>query len=143
MRTLIAFDKFKDGITAREACDAAATALLGLHPDWTLDRCPLTDGGEGFADTLTTAAGGVFHSSTVRGPLDAPVEARFGMVPLSGIPSAARALLEIPERGNNSDDRVAIVEMASASGLALLPHDLRNPWRTCSHACHPRVTFLR
>ena len=55
MRVLVAFDKFKDALTARAACETAATALRAKHPGWELDLCPLTDGGEGFAEALTLA----------------------------------------------------------------------------------------
>ena len=58
MRALLAFDKFKDALTARQACELAARALRDRHPDWQLDLCPLADGGEGFAEILTHAAGG-------------------------------------------------------------------------------------
>ncbi len=53
MRVLLAFDKFKDALGAREACRVAAEALQSQHPDWECDLCPLTDGGEGFAEILT------------------------------------------------------------------------------------------
>ncbi len=63
MRVLLAFDKFKDSLAADAACDAAATALRKRHPDWSLDSCPLADGGEGFAALLTTAARGQLLSN--------------------------------------------------------------------------------
>ena len=47
MRVLIAFDKFKDSITAERACAVASEALGALHPGWAIDPCPLTDGGGG------------------------------------------------------------------------------------------------
>jgi glycerate kinase len=131
MRILLAFDKFKDGLPARSACDAAAAALSEVHPGWMVDACPLTDGGEGFAETLTTAAQGALSRVTVRGPLDAPVNADFGIVSSSNIPPAARALLQLPAE-NERDASVAIIEMAAASGLALLKPELRDPWRTSS-----------
>ncbi len=49
MRVLVAFDKFKDSLTARQACELAAEALRKEQPQWQLDLCPLTDGGESFA----------------------------------------------------------------------------------------------
>ena len=58
MRVLLAFDKFKDALAARAACEAAAAALRQRHTDWSLDFCPLADGGEGFAEILTNSAGG-------------------------------------------------------------------------------------
>jgi len=131
MRVLLAVDKFKDSLTAPAACAAAAAALREKHPDWSLDECPLADGGEGFASILTRAAGGVMIATTVAGPRGAPHKAAFGLVPWQQIPAAAQALLHLPldprERAN-----IAVIEMAAASGLALLPNAQRDPWQTTS-----------
>ncbi len=133
MRVLLAFDKFKDSLTAPQACAAAAAALRERHPDWSLDECPLADGGEGFAPILTRAAGGVPLMHEVAGPRGRPVAAGFGLVPLANIPSAARALLKIQNREPKIENpQVAVIEMAAASGLALLPDDQRDPWQTTS-----------
>jgi len=129
MRALLAFDKFKDSLTARQACDAAAAALRRHHPGWQLDLCPLADGGEGFTEILTTAAGGSLSSLTVTGPRGSPVNAVFGLVPWAKIPAAARAMLQLPAVPLDHAE-VAVIEMASASGLALLPPDQRDPWLT-------------
>ena len=131
MRVLLAFDKFKDSLTAPAACAHAATALRASHPDWSLDLCPLTDGGEGFAPILTQAAGGTTHTATVTGPRGTPVAATFGLVKLNAIPAAARELLALPA-SLPADATVALIEMATASGLALLPAGERDPWQTTS-----------
>ena len=75
MHVLLAFDKFKDSLTAPAACAHAAAALRERHPDWTLDLCPLADGGEGFCEILTRAAGGTVETHTVTGPRGAPTPA--------------------------------------------------------------------
>lgn len=129
MRVLLAFDKFKDSLAADTACAAAATALHSRHPDWSLDLCPLADGGEGFAEILTHAAGGSLSSLSVTGPRNAAVDAAFGLVPWKKIPIAARALLQLPA-ALPDDAEIAVIEMAAASGLALLPADQRDPWQT-------------
>jgi len=129
MTVLLAFDKFKDSLTARQACDLTARALHGLHPDWRLDLCPLSDGGEGFAEILTTAAGGQLATLQVSGPRGDAVEATLGLVSLKKIPAAARGRLS----AENPEALIAIAGMASASGLALLPPELREPWQTTSH----------
>ncbi|HND60164.1 MAG TPA: glycerate kinase [Opitutaceae bacterium] len=129
MRALLAFDKFKDALTARQACAAAAAGLASRHADWTVDLCPLADGGEGFAEILTAAAGGTLASLTVTGPRGQPINASFGLVPWANIPPAARARLALPT-APREEAEVAVIEMASASGLALLPPDLRDPWHT-------------
>lgn len=123
MRVLIAFDKFKDALTAGAACEAAAGALRTKHPDWTLDLCPLTDGGEGFAEILTQAGRGRLKRIEVSGPRSGAVTAPFGLVPASGLPAAARGKLGVPDNAT-----LAVADMASASGLALLATAERNPW---------------
>jgi glycerate kinase len=146
MRALIAFDKFKDALTARQACDAAARALRGLHPDWQLDLCPLADGGDGFLDVLTLAARGRKINFPVMGPRGGTIEAPVGLVPVGNIPAEALSLLGLAPgsaaagRGQAGAGRepptgkstVAVVEMAAASGLALLPPELRDPWKATS-----------
>ena len=137
MRALLAFDKFKDALSAPQACALAAGSLRARQPDWTLDLCPLTDGGEGFCEILTQALGGTFEAHTVTGPRGEPVVARLGFVPLALIPATARRLLDLPDSQLSAlnsqlprDARVAVVEMAAASGLALLAPEARDPWLT-------------
>ena len=134
MRVLIAFDKFKDALTARQACGAAAYALRAKHSGWELDLCPLTDGGEGFCETLTQAVGGRLDWLEVSGPRYGTVSAATGMVAGSAIPEPARQRLHssltaghlpLPDQG-----LLAVIELASASGLELLPPEQRDPWHT-------------
>jgi len=132
MRVLIAFDKFKDSLTAPEACAIAAEALQKKQPDWQLTQCPLTDGGEGFAAILTRFSQGQIHQQTVTGPRGAPVDASFGLVTLSNIPAAARSLLDLPA-GITDTASIALIEMATASGLALLRDEDRDPWHTTTY----------
>jgi glycerate kinase len=123
MRVLIAFDKFKDALTAPQACEAAAGVLRMKHPDWTLDLCPLTDGGEGFAELLAGDGRGTIEDITVGGPRGGSFRAPLGTVPVARLPAAARSRLDLGGEGV-----VAVAGMASASGLALLTPEKRNPW---------------
>lgn len=132
MRVLVAFDKFKDSLSAREACDTAAHVLRELHRDWTIDSCPLTDGGEGFSEILTAAAGGHAIVSTVTGPRGDEVQAPIGIVSMEKIPAAARALIAMPPDPRGRKISMAVIDMASASGLALLEARDRDPWQTTS-----------
>ncbi len=131
LRVLLAFDKFKGSLTAPEACAAAAAGLRAAQPDWEIESCPLADGGDGFASILTRAAGGRLERRQVTGPRGDPIEAAFGLVPLARIPVRARQRLALGS-GLAADATVALVEMATASGLALLPPDQRDPWQTSS-----------
>ena len=138
MKILIAFDKFKDALTALEACEVAAGALRARHPGWELDLCPLSDGGDGFAEIFTRAVRGRLAKFSVVGPRGGRIEAALGLVPPASLPTAARDLLAVPALANFAVrdpaaakiGPIAIVEMASASGLALLATSQRDPWQT-------------
>jgi glycerate kinase len=129
MHVLIAFDKFKDCLTAQEACRLTADALRERQPAWTTTTCPLADGGEGFAEILTDAAGGEHVVVTVTGPRGAPVSVRYGLVAVAQVPSAARRSLGLAA-AEHDGARIAVVDMASVSGLALLAPADRDPWET-------------
>jgi glycerate kinase len=87
-------DKFRGTATARQASEAIAEGAS--RSGWSVRQFPLSDGGEGFLDVLDEV-GGQRHTLTVDGPLGGPVDARW----LGG-------------------DRLAVIEMARASGLALV-----------------------
>jgi glycerate 2-kinase len=125
MNVLIAADKFKDALTAPQACAAIEEGLKRVRPDWVTDLCPLTDGGEGFARILATVAGGEWLVCRVPGPRGEPVDAGFGVIEAARLPSAVLQRL-----GCACGGRLAVIEMAAASGLALLRNDERDVWRT-------------
>jgi glycerate kinase len=130
-RVLLAFDKFKDALTAQQAGAAVAAVLRETQPGWQLDVAPLADGGEGFATILTQAAGGSEVNVTATGPRGESRSVVFGLVPVTAIPTRARAQLQLSgEPGSGAT--VAVIEMAAVSGLALLPAGQRDPWLTTS-----------
>ncbi|MEZ0217915.1 MAG: glycerate kinase [Rariglobus sp.] len=124
MRVLIAADKFKDSLTAAQACEAIADGVRRTQPAWSVDQCPLTDGGEGFASILTEAARGEWTVCRVPGPRGEPVDAGFGVIEAARLPAAVLKRL-----GCAGEGRLAVIEMAAASGLALLRADERDVWR--------------
>jgi glycerate 2-kinase len=130
MRVLVAFDKFKDSLPAARACSIAAEAIASARGGWVLDECPLSDGGEGFTDILTHSAQGTLRGIEVTGPRGGRVSSQFGLVSVDRIPEAARAVLG--PAVTRSGDSVGVVEMASASGLALLAPDMRDLMRASS-----------
>jgi glycerate kinase len=130
-RVLLAFDKFKDALTAQQAGEAVAAALREQQPGWVLDLAPLADGGEGFATILTQAPRGREVSVAATGPRGGRQPAAFGLVPVSAIPAVARAQLQLSGEVN-AGATVAVIEMAVISGLALLPQDQRDPWQTAT-----------
>jgi glycerate kinase len=93
-------DKFRGTLTAAEAAAAMARGLRTGGFD-EVREVPLADGGEGTLDALVAARGGVRRSTPVTGPLGAVVEAEWAVLP----------------------DGTAVVEMARASGLALVHLD--------------------
>ncbi len=113
MKIVVALDSFKGSLTAVQACDIVAQALRSSVPGVEVVTKPMADGGEGTASVLMAAAGGQWISKTVVGPLpDMEVEAGFVWLP---------------------DDRAALVEMATASGLPLLRPEQRNPLKTTTY----------
>lgn len=112
MKILVASDKFKGSLTATEACAAIADGLREGFPDdeKTLEirSLPIADGGDGIAETLTTAANGEWITARVHGPLGVPLTAGYGIIDAG---------------------KTAVIEMAAASGLALLGNGPLDPLR--------------
>jgi glycerate kinase len=136
MHVLIAFDKFKDALTGGAAGEAVAGALREKHPGWTLDLCPLTDGGEQFCEILTRTSGGELRATTAAGPHGASVRAPAGFVAWERIPATARARLPVDQTGT-----LAVVDLASASGLGQLPPSQRDPWHTATRGTGDLLRF--
>jgi glycerate kinase len=110
MKVVVAPDKFKGSLTAPQASGAIAAGVRRADPSGVIDECPLADGGEGTVAALVAATGGRFETRRVTGPLpEMKVDATFGIL---------------------GDRRTAVVEMAAASGLALLKEADRDPLNT-------------
>ena len=106
MRIVIAPDSFKESASAVEVCEAIETGLRRVWADAEIDAVPMADGGEGTVDALVTATQGRYLEADVRDPLGEVITARDGIL---------------------GDGRTAVIEMAAASGLALVPVDQRAP----------------
>jgi glycerate kinase len=109
MKFVLAPDSFKESLTARQAAWAMDRGIHSVLLEAETVLLPVADGGEGTAETLVWASGGTLHDATVTGPLGEPVVAHYGML---------------------GDGDTAVVEMAEASGLHLVPVDQRNPLLT-------------
>ncbi|MFP4190924.1 MAG: glycerate kinase [Candidatus Hydrogenedentota bacterium] len=105
MHVVLAPDSFKNCLPAKEAAEALGRGVHGAAPNASLDHVPLADGGEGTVDALVAAADGQRVSVTVTGPLGEPVEAVYGVL----------------------NGETAVIEMAAASGHALLTESQRDP----------------
>ncbi|WP_336318364.1 glycerate kinase [Streptomyces lavendofoliae] len=110
-RVAVAPSGFKESLSAREAAEAIAEGVLRVWPDAELDLIPLVDGGEGTAEALAAATGGRLVDRAVTGPLGDPVGSRFALL----------------------GDGSAVVEMAAAAGLALVPPGRRDPGVTTTY----------
>ncbi|MFE9661968.1 glycerate kinase [Streptomyces sp. NPDC005955] len=108
MRVVIAPDSFKGSLTAAAVCEAIGVGVLRAVPDAEVVRIPMADGGEGTLDCIGAATGGQEVRLEVSGPLGAPVTARYLL---------------------GADATSAVVELAAASGLPLLPPDGLAPLR--------------
>ena len=108
-------------MTATEACNLAAQTLRNHQ----VQKTPLTDGGEGFVDILTKSIGGILHEEKVHGLLLQPVRAKWGEIQISPLPVSVQRRLSL-----FSEERLAILELAQASGLTLLTPPNHNPWKT-------------
>ncbi len=113
MRVLVAPDKFRGTLSAAEAARAIAAGWRRVRPSDRVEEVPMADGGEGTLDALLSVLGGERRRVRVRGPLGDPVDAAFGLT------------AERPAR--------AVVEMAAASGLALVSEPRRDPLRASTY----------
>ena len=111
MKIVIAPDSYKESLSALEVAQAVEAGFRQVFPDADYVLVPVADGGEGTVDAMVAATGGRKETVTVSGPLGEPVEAFYGLT---------------------GDGDTAVIEMAAASGLALVPPDRRNPLLTNS-----------
>lgn len=109
-KIVLAFDSFKGSLTSMEVGEAAARGVKKASPDTQTVVVPVADGGEGTVEAVVGATGGEIVTARVTDPLGNKIDAAYGI----------------------SGD-TAVIEMAAASGLPLVPEDKRNPWLTTSY----------
>lgn len=106
MRIVIAPDSFKECASAAEVAKALAAGVSRACPEAETVLVPMADGGEGTVDAMVAATSGQRIERTVTGPLGDPVDAVYGVL---------------------GDGETAVIEMAAASGFALVPPARRDP----------------
>ncbi|MGM7723445.1 glycerate kinase [Metabacillus sp. Hm71] len=106
MKIVIAPDSFKESLSALEAANAIEKGFKTIFPNAIYYKMPMADGGEGTVQSLVDATNGKIVERIVTGPLGEPVHAFFGLM---------------------GDGKTAVIEMAAASGLHLVPLENRNP----------------
>jgi glycerate kinase len=111
MKIIIAPDSFKGSNTSIRVAGLVERGIRKVYPDAEVVKIPIADGGEGTVEAVVLGGEGEYRDLEVRGPLDDPVKARYGVL------SGGRA----------------VIEMAAASGLPLLPDSKRNPLLTTTY----------
>jgi len=112
MRIIVAPDSFKGSVSALGVAEAMERGIRVVFPEAEVLKVPIADGGEGTVEALVVATGGRLLHTEVRGPLGEPVRAHWGV---------------------SGDGTTAFLEMASASGLPLVPRDQRDPRITSTY----------
>jgi len=112
MKIVIAPDSFKESLTAMAVANEIEAGFREFYPDAEYVKLPVADGGEGTVQAMIDASGGRRVNLQVSGPLGEPVDAFYGLM---------------------GDGATAVIEMAAASGLELVPTALRDPLRTSSY----------
>lgn len=103
MKYLVAMDSFKGNFSSYEAGSVVRSGILEAAPDAEVQIVPIADGGEGTVEAIVTGLGGEYVDAPATDALGRPVTARFGVA-----------------------GRIAVIEMAAASGLPLIEKPLRN-----------------
>ena len=111
MKFLFASDSFKGTLTSAQTVELLAKAAADVFGEIEYSGVPVADGGEGTTDAVVAAENGQWIETEVCGPMMEKVTARYGRL----------------------DEHRAVIEMAAASGLPLVPLDKRNPLKATSY----------
>ena len=111
MKIVVAIDSFKGSLSSIEAGNAVKESILKINTNVDVVVKPIADGGEGTVDALADGFGCQIIKTKVKGPLLEEVEAKYCIL----------------------NDETAVIEMAEASGLTLVPLDKRNPMNTTTY----------
>jgi glycerate kinase len=111
MKILIAPDKFKGTLNAREVAQNIAKGLLDVLPDAQVEIVPMADGGEGTAEAVCDARGCSWLECKAHDPLGREIDARYGWI---------------------DQEKVAVMEMSEAAGMRRLVESERDPIRAAT-----------
>ena len=114
MKILVSPSGFKESVEPHTAADCIEQGILRVVPNAVVSRLPLVDGGEGFASALVAATGGELKYIDVTGPVKSIVHSHYGFLGRNG-------------------PKTAVVEMAAAAGLSIVPRDIRDPTITTTY----------
>lgn len=114
-KIVVAMDSFKGSLTSLEAGNAVRDGILENYPDFDVQIFPVADGGEGTVEALTFAKEHVqTRTISVTGPVGTEVPVWYTIYEQAG-------------------ERTAVLEMAQAAGLPLVPEERRNPMHTTTY----------
>ena len=112
MKVVVACDSLKGSLSSLEAGEAIKNGILKTIPKAEVCVRPLADGGEGTVEALTLGMGGKMEAVEVTGPIGEKVNCIYGILQKS---------------------KTAIIEMAGAAGITLVPDAKRNPLHTTTY----------
>jgi len=112
LKVVIAPDSYKGCLSALEVAKAMERGVLSVFPQAEVRKIPIADGGEGTVEALVAATNGQLRQTEVSGPLGNRIMAQWGVL---------------------GDGVTAVIEMAAASGLPLVPKDKRDPRFTTTY----------
>ena len=114
MNILVAMDSFKGSLTSIEAGNAVKAAVKNVDKNALVEVFSVADGGEGLTQALLYGKDHELRTIRVTGPLGREVEATYGIL-------------------LRDDKKHAVIEMAAAAGLPLVPENMRNPMITTTY----------
>ncbi|WP_069998656.1 glycerate kinase [Cellulosilyticum sp. I15G10I2] len=111
MQIIVAPDSFKGSMSAIEAANSIEKGIKKVFKDAAIVKIPIADGGEGTVDAIIMGSNGTYKEINVTGPLGEKLPAKYGILP----------------------DGSAVIEMAAASGITLVPREKLNPMETTTY----------
>lgn len=150
LKILIAPSGFKGSLSPHEVADCIETGIRRVIPSAAaavVRKVPLADGGEGFAQALVAATKGELRPLTVAGPTGEPVRSHYGVLGSGGCRKDSLDLVTHADAGtisgtpsttpppitNSAGSKTAVIEMATAAGLSLVPPSARDPTLTTTY----------
>jgi len=112
VKVVVAPNAFKGSLSTSQAAAAMARGVREVFPEAEVFEVPVADGGDGTVEALVSANRGTYLSAEVKGPLGDPVQATYGLI---------------------DEGRTGVVELASASGLTLVPAERRDPRKASTY----------
>ena len=122
LKVVIAPSGFKESLDAEHAAECIEHGIQRVLPDACITKVPMMDGGEGFTRSLINLTGGKLHTVVVSGPVGKPVRGYIGIL-------------------GGTRKKTAVIEMAAAAGLRLVPRDQRDPLATSTYGVGELIQY--